>query len=127
MPNNICAVEECDRVVLARGMCGKHYQRWRRWGDVHKSIQGQRPLVPIADRIWPKVDKCGPVPEFAPHLGRCWVWTGARSSGGYGHVGAGGSGAPMVLVHRWVYEQATAPIPPGTEMDHLCRVRHCCN
>ncbi|AMO55555.1 Cys-rich domain protein [Endozoicomonas montiporae CL-33] len=31
---NICSVTECDKVVLARGLCAKHYRRWQRHGDV---------------------------------------------------------------------------------------------
>ena len=28
-----CAVDDCDRPVLARGWCSKHYQKWRTYGD----------------------------------------------------------------------------------------------
>lgn len=28
-----CSVGSCDRAVLARGLCGTHYDRWRRNGD----------------------------------------------------------------------------------------------
>lgn len=28
-----CLVPECDRLSDGRGMCGMHYQRWRRFGD----------------------------------------------------------------------------------------------
>jgi hypothetical protein len=28
-----CAIEGCDKEVLARGWCSKHYYRWRRSGD----------------------------------------------------------------------------------------------
>lgn len=33
MPERTCAVEVCDRPVLARGWCSPHYQRWRKHGD----------------------------------------------------------------------------------------------
>ena len=32
----ICSVEDCSNKVRARGLCGKHYERWRNHGDVHK-------------------------------------------------------------------------------------------
>lgn len=35
------------------------------------------------DRFWAKVDKNGPVPEHAPHLGSCWQWL-AYKHRGYG-------------------------------------------
>lgn len=36
----VCSVGACDRVVVARGWCSGHYDRWRRRGDV----QADRPL-----------------------------------------------------------------------------------
>lgn len=29
----ICSIEGCDKQVLSRGLCSKHYQRWRSHGD----------------------------------------------------------------------------------------------
>ncbi len=40
---NYCSVSGCDKEVLARGWCGKHYRRWHRYGDiftVHKLPNG---------------------------------------------------------------------------------------
>jgi hypothetical protein len=28
-----CSVEDCDRGVTAHGLCPRHYQRWRKYGD----------------------------------------------------------------------------------------------
>ena len=28
-----CTIPECASPVLSRGMCRKHYDRWRKWGD----------------------------------------------------------------------------------------------
>lgn len=33
MSDRTCSVDGCDRPVLARGWCGKHYQRWKANGD----------------------------------------------------------------------------------------------
>jgi hypothetical protein len=53
----------------------------------------------------------------------CWLWQGAISTG-YGHMrNRNGSN----LVHRIVYELLVGPIPSHLEIDHLCRVRRCCN
>lgn len=65
------------------------------------------------DRIWPHV-----VPT-----GFCWLWTGGTTDG-YGNVRRNGQSQ---RVHRVVYELLIGPIPEGTEIDHLCRVRACCN
>ena len=32
-----------------------------------------------------------------------------------------------MYAHRWAWEQAKGPIPKGLVVDHLCRVRWCCN
>ena len=33
----------------------------------------------------------------------------------------------MVLAHRLAYETLIGPVPDGLQIDHLCRVRLCCN
>jgi hypothetical protein len=55
----------------------------------------------------------------------CWLWTGARDAKGYGIIHIGGS---TVRVHRatfWWF--STQLLRDGYGVDHLCRVRHCCN
>jgi HNH endonuclease len=62
--------------------------------------------VPLADRLWAKVDKGGPIPAHLPELGPCWVWTGARQrrvdgSAGYGLIRTTSrAGDPKTYVHR---------------------------
>ena len=44
-----CSIAGCPLAVRRRGMCGKHYQRWRRHGDPHvrkASGPGVRGLSP---------------------------------------------------------------------------------
>lgn len=54
----------------------------------------------------------------------CWVWQRATGKLGYGNGYRGGKQRNM---HRWYYEQAKGAIPPGLQLDHLCRVRPCVN
>lgn len=59
----------------------------------------------------------------------CWQWTGATNRGGYGYINVkqeDGSWRPRTA-HRAAYQALIAPIPDGLELDHLCRVRSCCN
>ena len=35
--------------------------------------------------------------------------------------------APLVMYHRYVWEQENGAIPDGYETDHLCHNRACCN
>lgn len=60
----------------------------------------------------------------------CWMWTASVSGGGgYGQVwvGANGPGSPMRAAHIVVWELLVGPVPDGLQLDHLCRVRRCCN
>lgn len=54
----------------------------------------------------------------------CWIWQGAQTGTGYGHMW---DGAKVRRTHRIAYEIHVGPIPEGLHLDHLCRVRLCCN
>lgn len=82
------------------------------------------------DRFWAKVNKDGPIPEFSPHLGPCWIWIGARQRYGYGSFGVHDdtniTGWRRVLAHRFAYELLIGAIPSNLpDIDHLCRVPSC--
>lgn len=107
-----CAVEGCTRAYKGLGYCGKHYQRFKRTGD-------PTAVRPRPTKDWALlVNFDGDVPEYAPHLGRCFTYGNAKPSE-YAHF-AGKS------VHRLAYVRWVGPIPDGLELDHLCRVRSCC-
>ena len=72
---------------------------------------------------------------FAPCLvkglkGDCWLWTGAIRKGG---LGKGGGYCTTSFegerdyVHRLVFVLTGNRIPLHKQLDHLCRVRRCCN
>lgn len=77
----------------------------------------QRAVVPLVDRLFAKVDAGGD----------CWLWTGGKSKAGYGTISRGRLADGHVYAHRAAYEILVGPIPDGLVLDHLCRVRHCCN
>lgn len=68
----------------------------------------------IAETFWDHTDRSTD----------CWVWTRARSAGGYGQLRVDGS---LVYAHRHAYELHVGPIPEGLQIDHLCRNRACVN
>ena len=121
-----CTVDGCEGRHYSRGYCCKHYNRFRRLG----SVELARPTT--AERFWSKVDKDGPLPEYRPELGPCWIWTGARMPAGYGtfaevtYVASTGR-SKFVGAHRWAYVNTSGPIPDGMHIDHLCRVTSCVN
>lgn len=55
---------------------------------------------------------------------QCWEWDNVTRPDGYGRVWWNGR---TQLAHRAVFEASFGAVPPGLELDHLCRVRHCCN
>jgi hypothetical protein len=60
----------------------------------------------------------------------CWLWSGAFSGSGYGQIreGSRSDGTRRVRhVHIVMWEHFEGPVPDGLELDHLCRVRECCN
>lgn len=64
--------------------------------------------------------------EDRGHTSPCWIWTGPLDGRGYGRTSVPTIG-PRVRIHRATYELCVAKIPDGLTIDHLCRVRACCN
>jgi hypothetical protein len=84
----------------------------------------------LDERLWPKIDKNGPIPTLCPELGPCWVWTASRNqTSGYGQFWGGDKTAriPMLFAHRFVYEYLGGIIPEGFTLDHLCNNTACVN
>lgn len=97
----------------------------KRFVHGHNGMPPPRQPAPIADRLWAKVNKEGPVPETRPELGPCWVWTGKPDGKGYGQINAGRRPSKMLRAHRVAYELCVGPIPEDLQLDHLCRNRMC--
>jgi len=78
-------------------------------------IKGQSDIIA---RFWAKVEKTP----------TCWLWTGCRSTAGYGRVNVRGVGWGA---HRLAYVLLVGPIPDGLHLDHVkargCTNRHCVN
>lgn len=60
-----------------------------------------------------------------PNTG-CWLWMAAMGSDGYGSFW-NDQHSQMMGAHRVAWLLFRGPIPPGLEVDHLCRVRSCVN
>jgi HNH endonuclease len=88
-----------------------------------EATQRTRRSRPASERFWAKVNKNAPIPDYAPHLGPCWVWTGYCNKG-YGRFNPGGRSAP-VKAYVWSWEQVNGPRDAGMTLDHLCRVTQC--
>lgn len=109
----VCLGAQCDRPALKRGLCQRCYQR------VRTSVDAPLPTVTAMERFWEKVDHNGPIPDHAPQLGACWVWTGCTNEDGYGQFAVVHGRA--VRSHAYSLEMATGqPRPTGLEACHHC-------
>lgn len=83
---------------------------------------GVYPRKPITARFWAKVNRHGPVSEYAPYLGQCWLWTGKKAGNGYGQLWCDGG---RIYAHRWAYVQKHGPIPISEDGSTLQVCHHC--
>lgn len=75
----------------------------------------------LEERFWAKVDKNGPV--LRPELGTCWLWTGGKHTGGYGHVVVKSLkqfGRRQIKAHHASWMIHVGPIPDGFWVLHHC-------
>jgi hypothetical protein len=91
--NRFCSVEGCERQHTAKGYCKLHYYRLRNTGLLMS--RRDKPLY----RFWQfvKIDPNG-----------CWLWTGGKIKGGYGHFKFRGG---TRKAHVWLWEQFNGPVP----------------
>lgn len=144
--HRLCLVDGCQKVKVARRLCGTHYARWRRTGSTNLNARhntritktctecGSRFHVVPSKRNIAKYcsRKCLGVanarrqtliPDFAAFLrgygnqGGCWDWPHNRDRDGYGVTTVGGA---TTRCHRVAYETAIGPIPKGAWVLHRC-------
>ncbi len=75
-----------------------------------------------ARAFWPKVNKDGPIPPHQPQLGPCWIWTGRKTSQGYGRLGE-----RYANIHRLSWQIHNGNIPDGLCVLHRCDNPPCVN
>lgn len=111
-----CGVVECERELLARGLCGRHYARLRRTGstDVGERLVG----ADLVQRLWFRSSVAG----------ECWVSARALTrrvrEGGDGYPGIKVQGV-MVPVHLAAYRHLVGEPPAGHHVHHLCGTKRC--
>lgn len=112
-----CMVKGCQRKHFGHDRCKFHYQQWYRSPDFQVQARRKAQFIPLANRLWAKVDFLGP--------NGCWLWTGAVDGKGYGHLSR--HHGELVKAHRLSYELKRGPIPEGLTIDHRCRTKRCVN
>ncbi len=82
-----------------------------------------RPPVPEHIRFDGHVNRDGPIPAYRPELGPCHLWTSGVNKAGYPNFTR--ADRTTVGAHRFALLLAGETIPPGYQVDHLCRVPRC--
>jgi hypothetical protein len=62
--------------------------------------------------------------EDRGHSTPCWIWQQGLTEKGYGDCSFNGR---HTRSHRIAYAAFVGAIPDGLQIDHLCRVKECCN
>jgi len=119
-----CAVAGCEKAILARGLCGTHYQR--------KAIHGD-PSIVVARTARRALDLPAFRSEFEALCEKvtesgCWIWMGDLDGGWHGGYGRYRM-APLRerRTHRLAWVLFNGPIPPGRWVLHRCDVPSCVN
>jgi len=66
--------------------------------------------TPITERFWKYVNKTAD----------CWLWTGAKTYGGYGVINSGGRDGKIIRAHRLSWELHNGPFPAELDVCHKC-------
>lgn len=130
MAKATCSVPGCDRPLRCKELCGLHYGRKRRTGEVGQVDPVITPLRGVTDeeRFFAKVDRNGPIARNNPELGRCWIWTASTTDFGYGRFSTTSAECGWMVAHRWSYLHWVGTVPDDKVLDHFaCDRPACCN
>lgn len=108
----VCCIKECEKKVLARGLCAMHYNRLRKTGSPIELKNIQYHGLSVADRLMKRVAKSD----------GCWLWNGGVNPTGYGMINV--EGKPR-LTHRVSWTVHNGPIPDGMFVLHRCDTPLC--
>jgi hypothetical protein len=109
-----CSIEGCENPHTARGWCGMHCERWRRYGDPLVLVGKGRPTTDALERFWSKVVSTDD----------CWLWTAKGVDlNGYAKFWMP---TKTWRAHRFAYEEFVGPIPEGMVLDHICHTNSDC-
>lgn len=69
-----CTIDECPSELVARGLCGMHYQRWRKFGDPLKVLPrrgNDHPRPVVTERTCRACGFKGPLDRFVSGKNTC--------------------------------------------------------
>ena len=108
---NVCTIVGCDTQQIARGLCMRHYQQWRRTGNPVAYVV-ERPEAPPDhvrfDSYWTEDPETG-----------CHIWHGTVTPDGYPNFRP--KGQNYQVAYRYAFTRTT-----GVELNQRDRVVHTC-
>jgi len=107
-----CTAEDCDRDVIAKNYCPRHYRIFKKHGYIKKSWFD----LSITERIESKTK--------INELTGCLEWQGYLNVWGYAKIKHENT---MKLSHRLVWELRYGDIPKDLCILHKCDNPKCCN
>lgn len=110
-PKPICSVEECNRQSIIRGYCGKHYQKFRKYGD---PLAGKDHAAPGETTKWI---------QSIQESDDCIEWPFALVPAGYGSAYLNGN---TICAHRLSF-MIHRYDPGDLFVLHSCDNPRCCN
>lgn len=121
-----CSVGDCPREHHCRGMCKRHYERWREGPQfVRKEVFPDLKTASYETRIqWLTPAVLILLAERVSEEHGCWVWRGGTDGHGYGVFGALGA---KWRATRAFYEVFVGPIAAGLYVCHRCDNPPCVN
>lgn len=148
---NNCSILDCEKKVVARGWCDKHYKRWQINGD---PLYTEKPIDRICsvegcDNKHRSIGLCSKHERrfrrnghLDVHLKKynsfieayldqvitnglsCWEWTGSKNPAGYGLVFYKNE---IMFIHRFSYMHFVGEIEEGNFICHHCDNPICSN
>lgn len=113
----LCSFPGCGKLASSKGLCHSHYCQQLAGKTLTPLVRHRRrgspPIIEFDEAPCPRADLEGP----------CHVFRGRKDGRGYGRIVTNGTS----LVHKYKWEQANGPVPPGFELDHQCMNKGCCN
>jgi hypothetical protein len=107
-----CCIKDCEKKVLARGMCSMHYRRLTKNGDPQAVRLVQLHGATLEERF----------NHYHRKSAECWEWTGSTDANGYGRLNV--EGRP-ILAHRISWQLHRHGITPEQHVLHRCDNPRC--
>lgn len=116
MPNDTCSFAGCALRRHAHGYCSSHAKQYAAGKELKPLRRYRKTGSDPAQWFWKSVLRLGP--------DDCWEWMGSHTTAGYGNLRID---TRDTYAHRYAYELANGPIPPGMHTDHTCWNPGCVN